>query len=181
MEVIIIFLAWILFSYVIAELIPALFTLTGYALCFLALCVFECAKFTLKVAAWAAVWIARGVIWAGVRSARGVIRASAQTGLFIFILIDEWRRGPDAGADADETADDEADEAAEDEADAAVQDPYAAACALLGLEPGFTRAALHSAYKQAMKHAHPDAGGNTQDAQAVNAARDLLRPYARAA
>lgn len=52
--------------------------------------------------------------------------------------------------------------------------PIEAARVLLGLPPDYTRAALISAYRQAIAKAHPDKGGAVHDAQALNTARDRL-------
>jgi hypothetical protein len=48
---------------------------------------------------------------------------------------------------------------------------YAAACALLGLAEQCDHDALVKAYRQAMRTAHPDRGGSTKQAQALNEAR----------
>lgn len=55
------------------------------------------------------------------------------------------------------------------------RDDYAEAVVLLGLVIPFTQKAFSKAYRRAMMAAHPDAGGTTEAAQAVNAARDLIR------
>ena len=52
--------------------------------------------------------------------------------------------------------------------------PQARALKLLGLKPGADAAAIQAAWRQKMASAHPDAGGNTAEAQALTAARDLL-------
>lgn len=53
---------------------------------------------------------------------------------------------------------------------------YAAACRLLGLpESGFTPEQLNARYRALMGAAHPDKGGDTQRAAAINAARDLIK------
>ena len=48
------------------------------------------------------------------------------------------------------------------------------AYALLGLETGADRKAILAAWKSKMKQAHPDQGGDGQQAARLNAARDLL-------
>lgn len=54
--------------------------------------------------------------------------------------------------------------------------PYEAALQLLKLREGhFSRSDFNKHYRRAMQAAHPDAGGSTAQAQAVNAARDLIR------
>lgn len=50
----------------------------------------------------------------------------------------------------------------------------AAALALLGLREGATGAEIRGAHRRAMRHAHPDAGGDAGLAARLNAARDLL-------
>ena len=55
------------------------------------------------------------------------------------------------------------------------KDPYLLALVLLGLAEKFTQEEFIKAYRRAMMAAHPDAGGSTAKAQAVNAARDLIR------
>ncbi len=50
----------------------------------------------------------------------------------------------------------------------------AAALALLGLREGATGAEIRGAHRRAMRHAHPDAGGDAALAARLNAARDFL-------
>lgn len=52
---------------------------------------------------------------------------------------------------------------------------YEHALAILNLPPEFTRTAFDRAYRRAMMKAHPDRGGSTAHAQALNAARDLVK------
>lgn len=164
MVIIFLIVGWIVFCYIAAEVIPALLVLIYYAFAFFFMCVFESMKFMLIGAGWAVRWGTRILTRTIVRLAKGVYWVSREAGLFLYILLDEWRRG----ANTDESADAEPDE--EDEA----QHAYEAARTLFGLKPAFSRAALDRAYKQAMKRAHPDAGGSTEEAQVINAARDFL-------
>lgn len=48
------------------------------------------------------------------------------------------------------------------------------ALSLLGLKPGAGREAIDQAWREAMKRAHPDAGGSPSEAARYNAARDWL-------
>jgi len=57
----------------------------------------------------------------------------------------------------------------------AARDPYRLALILLGLPEQFTAEDLTKAFRRAMLAAHPDAGGSTAKAQAVNAARALIK------
>lgn len=89
---------------------------------------------------------------------------------FAFFLAAEWWRGapePDHSGAAWDEAEQSASSPPEREA-------YEEALALLGLTPGVTRDALHRAWKQAIRSVHPDRGGAAGDAQAINAARDLI-------
>lgn len=65
----------------------------------------------------------------------------------------------------------EEDEPCEQEA---TQSRYERALELLHLEHGFSAGELKRAYLNAIKDAHPDAGGSEDLAQAINAARDFL-------
>ena len=146
--------AWCIASMIFAEVIPLALEALWYALCYL----FECFGVALKY------------LFTGLFRAIGWLAKQSWRGLLSLVQARKSGDGP-ASADADEGA-----EAAEDAQPAArpAPDPYQVSLSLLGLEPGFSRAALSRAYKQAMKHAHPDAGGSTRRAQTVNAARDLL-------
>jgi len=148
--------AWCIASMIFAELVPlaleALWYALWYALCYL----FECFG------------VALAYLFKGLFRAIGWLAKQSWRGLLSLVQAQEPRDGP---ASQDE---DEAKDADEKPQPAPSPDPYQASLGLLGLEPGFSRAALSRAYKQAMKHAHPDAGGSTIKAQAVNAARELL-------
>lgn len=147
--------AWCIASMIFAEFVPFVLELMWYALCYVAECFGVALKYLFKE-------LFRGILWLAQRSWRSVRNVASRA--------QESGHGP-ASEDTDE-----AEDAAEDEQPAPrpAPDPYQVALGLLGLEPGFSRAALTRAYKQAMKHAHPDAGGSTRRAQAVNAARELL-------
>lgn len=96
---------------------------------------------------------------------------------FLYFLIDEVIRGPRPEEDDDEY-EDEADETArEEKAQAAQNTAYEEAVRLLGLRPGFTKEELTKAYRRAIRAVHPDKGGSTEDAQAVNAARKLIEAH----
>ena len=79
----------------------------------------------------------------------------------------EWR----GKAPPDDEAEDEPDDTSKPDTPI---NPIEAARLLLGLPADYTRAALISAYRQAIAKAHPDKGGAVQDAQALNTARDRL-------
>lgn len=189
MELLAILIGWIVFSYAFAELAPALAVGAMYLIGYVLLAFWVTLKFIAKAfafivvfavrgalwvlarlardALWIVVGIARGVLWVPVRLVRGAAAAC----VFLFFLVDEWRRGPstepnDAGPD---DYGDEGDDG-QDEQERA----YEGALSLLGLSPGFSRTALHSAWKAAIRLAHPDAGGAVGQAQAINAARDLI-------
>lgn len=49
---------------------------------------------------------------------------------------------------------------------------------LFGLSLPFSREELQKKYRDAMKRAHPDSGGNEEMAKAINAAKDRLERYA---
>lgn len=56
------------------------------------------------------------------------------------------------------------------------------ALAILGLDPGASRAQIQERYKQLMRNVHPDRGGSDYLASQINRARDVLlaeRPKAR--
>jgi hypothetical protein len=55
---------------------------------------------------------------------------------------------------------------------------YQAACRLFGLPPsGFTREQLNKVFRSRIHAAHPDRGGNHEQAAALAAARDLIRNW----
>jgi hypothetical protein len=158
---------WVMFSMVAAEVGPWLLEVTGLAIRF----AFIVLREALRGVWWLAAWF---------------VRAAAAGGLFLYILADEWRLGPREEKKPEE------EEPEEEEFDAeewwaewqerlrqereppAPPDPYEEAIALLGLPPGFSRSALHRAWKDKIRKAHPDAGGSSKQAQAINAARDLI-------
>lgn len=154
----IILAVWCLLCLVLAEVVPLLLEFLWYGLCWLLECLGVALGYLLTL-------LARLVVWGARLGWRGLVMG----GLFLGLLIQEWWRGP---AYEDEEEDESADE--DEEEDESPEASCAAARTLLGLKPDFTRAALNRAYKKAMKSAHPDAGGSTRKAQAVNAARELL-------
>lgn len=149
--------AWCIASMIFAEIVPLALEALWYALCYLIECFGVALGYLFK-------GMFRAIGWLAKQSWRGV----SQGTLFLAFLAQEWWRG---AASEDEGGRIDEDEPA---GPFAGQDPYHAALGLLGLAPGFSRPALNRAYKQAMKHAHPDAGGSSRKAQAVNAARELL-------
>ncbi len=118
---------------------------------------------------WVLVQAGKGFQWAMIRAGHGIRFAS----LLLYYLIDEKLRGT-----PDEEWDDTPEEEPEDPADTtASETPYEAALRILGLPPGFTKTGLRRFYLKAIKCAHPDAGGSAEQAQAINAARDLVMDW----
>ena len=153
MEVIaFIVVGWILFSYILAEVVPALFMLVCYLISWLFLSLWEILKGAGQLLAWLTIWGVRIIGW-----------ISIQSGLFLYILFDEWLRGPRA----EETADQDGEQEQE-------QDAYGAALALFGLSEPFFEADLKRVYRQMIKSAHTDVGGTNEAAVALNSARDLV-------
>lgn len=172
--ILVLLLGWIVFAYVFAALAPYLLEGLRELIGFLLLCLWEVVKLLLKGLAWVLVLTGKGIGWAAARSGNGVYLGF----VFIFYIADEWWRGPREdepeeefwGEDAQAEADAQAAEEEQAEEDAA----YAAALARFGLAPGFTQGDLNSAYKRAIRKAHPDAGGSVEEAQTVNTDRDLI-------
>jgi hypothetical protein len=161
---------WIVFSYAFAEFAPIILIGLCHLIGFLFLCLWEVVKLIARALGWL-----MGRILGAVATALRKCGQGLHLGLlFLFYLADEWRRGPaeeqDDGAFDEETGDQDYDE----DRGGAPRDPYEDALATLGLGPGFTPADLKRAYKQAIRLAHPDAGGSAAAAQAVNAARDFI-------
>jgi hypothetical protein len=146
-------LAWCIACMIFAELLPFVLELLWYALCYVVECFGIALSYLFK-------GLFRLIAWLARQGWRGLL-----------FLVMRTRKSMCGTASEDGAADDDDDEAP---AHSAGHDPYHAALSLFGLEPGFSRAALSRAYKQAMRQAHPDAGGSTAKAQTVNAARDLL-------
>lgn len=158
MSLLLAYFLYCLFAYGLAQLLPLIFEGIGALLYFLAL--------AAKVAVVALVKLvlrAIGLLPHGLGLACRGVRLGA---IFLYFLIAEVLGG------------DEQDAAHRDEQEESDEDLVKAALLLLGLPPHFTRTELDAAYKQAIKKAHPDTGGSAEQAQAVNAARDLLRPLA---
>lgn len=61
------------------------------------------------------------------------------------------------------------------EATARTLSDYDMALLLFGLREGYTQRDFNKAYRKAMMAAHPDVGGSTEEAQAVNGACDLIK------
>lgn len=53
-------------------------------------------------------------------------------------------------------------------------DLFESACRVLELPKSFTKAELRHAFHEAMKKAHPDAGGAVEEAQKINEAREII-------
>lgn len=161
------FILYFLFCQAVAELGPVIVEGIGALFRFFGLVLKIAFIAFLKGIALLLLLVFRGLCFAG----RGVRLAA----VFLYFLIAEWLRGEEA---PQEQGFDDQDEADADPDDSDDDDLYQAALTLLGLPPRFTRAELDAAFKAAIKKAHPDAGGSDDQAQAVNAARDLLLPHA---
>lgn len=161
MEVILIliFIAWICLTDLFAEMVFGLAVLIWYAIRFAFICLWEAMKYAVLGVAWLAPHILSGLRWIGLR----VWRGAAVAFRFSVLIVQELR------ADASPEAQTEHENPA-----AAPPDPYELAIRLLGLAPGFTQASLRQAYKRAIRTAHPDSGGSSQAAQAVNGAYALI-------
>ena len=175
MEVFIFFILFFIFAEII---VPLIRDLVIFLANFLALCIYEVLKLVCRAFAWVltlafrgTVWIAartgEGLAWAAVRIARGAYLGC----VFLFYLADESLRGP---REQEYAADEEEEDAGDAEEQAREHDAYAQALARFGLAPGFTPDDLSRVYKRAIRKAHPDAGGSLDQAQAINAARDLI-------
>jgi len=150
-------IGWIIFSHIVAEVLPHLFQLLGMLIRFLCLCIWEILQLLGKIAAFVGKYGFRAARW-----------TCSQSWLFLIILLDEWRHGPAAEEAEEELFEDE--EGEEDQRQAA----YDAALALLGLKEPFELADLKRVYRQAMKREHTDVGGTKEAAAGLNAARDLV-------
>lgn len=144
---------------------------------YLAVCLWLAGGFLLEQTGLILLALLRGVIWCARQSANGVYLGA----IFLFCLGYEWLRGPEEAEEEpipEDFGEEEEDPAEEEPQQTFVLDlSYFHAVALLGLQNGFTQAELSRAYKEAMKKAHPDAGGSVEAAQAVNAARDLITDH----
>lgn len=119
---------------------------------FIGHCAAEAGKLALQLCWWA---LATGLplLWTGARNAV----------LFFVILWDEMRADRGTGDHQENSAGDNGHD-----------HKLAAALRLLGLRPGCTAGDLNSAYKRAIRAAHPDAGGNAAETATINAARDVI-------
>ena len=142
----------ILFGCILALVVPILLELMVMLIGFIVHCVVVALGFVLK-------GIGLGLRFLGLKIWGGIAAAF----LFLRFLIQECFRGPEYQ-----------DEHEEYDEEYTREDAYEAALALFELAPGFTRKAFDRAYWAAMKRAHPDVGGSTQEAQELNAARDLI-------
>jgi hypothetical protein len=111
-----------------------------------------------------AILLGRALWWFATIAVPIAISAAGRAALFIRIVWQELR-----SAEHTDGADNH-----EDDAGPAATDHYGDALTVLRLGTAFTREQLNTAYKIAIRKAHPDAGGSLQDAQAVNAARDII-------
>jgi len=119
-----------------------------------------------QVIAFAVMMVVSAVFYAAVMGWRGLLAA----GLFIGIMIDELlkdfglkrRRGEYSEED---NGDDQVPEAS---------DLCEGARRVLGLPEEFSKGELKAAFHEAMKRAHPDAGGTVESAQKINEAREII-------
>lgn len=151
MEALVILLAWIAFSYLLAAVLPPIGRGTGYLFLFIGEVIILSLSLLGKI-----LWV----------HSRRLVHMIGKAILFAGLLIQECWRGPQ------EQEEEFRDEGLEDEQEQI--DPYESALEILGLSPGFSRAAFSSAYKIAMRKAHPDTGGSTKAAQLVNKARAII-------
>lgn len=149
---------WIFASMIFAELLPAAIELSVYLIRYVFQCFWEAAKLAFWLAGWLAGWLTT-------TGAKGTVWVFSQAWLFITILSEEWCNDPQAGEDDQEFIDNEED---------AHQNDYEQALMVLGLAEPFSQVDLKQVYRNAMKAAHTDVGGTKEEAQALNAARDLI-------
>lgn len=162
MEIILLFVGWIVLSHVFAAIVPPLLELIPELICFICACLWEVVKLLFRATFRLLAWTIGLVLMAARRLWLGLV--------MLFFVADEWRRGPGVAEDA--RSDEFPDRDSEREHEQAA---YEEALALLGLTPGFTHQALKCAYHAAIRIAHPDAGGSVAAAQAVNNAYRLIR------
>ena len=115
----------------------------------------------------------RASLWAILRFADMVKLAL----FFGYFWIDEAIRGPREAEHNNTFWEDNEESHADEDSQAARQAAYEQAVQVLGLPPVFTQAEMIKAYRRAIRAAHPDAGGSTKAAQAVNAARKTILAY----
>jgi len=145
---------WIFGSMILAELLPAVIELSVYLVRYVFLCFWEALKLAFWLLGWVSTTGAKGAAWAFSHGA-----------LFFAILFEEWRNGAQQEVE---------DEPFEEEEEENPLSAYEQALALFGLTEPFTQGELKAVYRQAMKSAHTDIGGTKEEAQALNAARDLI-------
>jgi hypothetical protein len=162
MEIIILFVGYIVFAHVAAAIMALLIELVPEFMSFLLECLWIVLKLLLRSALWLVVYTVMLAIW--------LVRGLRNALVLLFYLVDEWRRGPPED-DEDSTADENSDAEAEEECKAST---YEDALKRLGLSPEITRDALKRAYRKAIRAAHPDAGGSARAAQEVNRAYEIV-------
>ena len=151
-------IGWIVFSIVFAELAPLLFEGLVYLLFFLGQAL-AIAIATLIRGLW------RLIVYLAKPAGRGLCAAF----VFVWFFLKYWLYGPcEEQEDAPEYEDRQEDQPSR-------QDLYEAAIELFCLTPGFSRESFNSAFKEAIRRTHPDLTGNTEAAQEVNVARDLIK------
>lgn len=105
-----------------------------------------------------------------IRAVAKTLHAASRMLLMVYFILREFIRPI-------ETEPDEQDDGPEPPAP---HEPRAleTACRILGLTEGaFTRDDLKRAYRQAIRAAHPDLSGNTEDAARINRARDDINTH----
>ena len=160
---------WLLYVFVISQLLPVLLELLAYLIGFLMLCLWTAFKSILK-----GVWIGLCFLfrWTIIKPMIALFRGLWTAMLLAWFLVVEVVMGPQADEpDHEERPYEEAEhDDAEDVASA-----YDAACRLLGFDPQGSQDELKRVYRTMIRRAHPDAGGCAAQAAAVNEARDLIK------
>jgi len=94
-------IGWIVFSYLFAEFAPVIFMGIAYLIGYLFLCLWEVIKLTARILAWLT---GRAFGMAGLALRKGS-HGLYLGALFVFYLVDEWRRGPVDDVSGDDSAD----------------------------------------------------------------------------
>ncbi len=96
-----------------------------------------------------------------------LFRKILQAGAFLFSAITaraHWQRKQSRNREYEQAP----------RTDAPCFDPYRSAREILGLPESFSKEEFIKAYRKAIRRAHPDCGGTTERAQAVNEARERI-------
>ena len=165
------FIAWIVFSHVIAALIPIVLEGIYWTLYFIT---YWFLRFGDAAWRWLAPWCRDR--WASLQTwlaFKAIPRLQDSALLLLLLLIKEtlWP-SPDDSCE-DDPFEDQGDEP-EPSGPEPQQDSYGDARATLGLPETFTEGEFKRAFRRAIHAAHPDKGGSTAAAQAVYEARERI-------